>query len=156
MRKLTLLSILSCLTLLAVPSTSHAVGISASLGGGALIGGPGGTALKAAVEVSPFYDIAVLRLEIPVELTLQPDAGSIAIRPGVKVFIPIVGIYGRAGFGIGGLGKGATNKHLVLGAGWQLSLLDTVGIFFEGSYEPYLDPSGPKAIMGRAGAMLNF
>lgn len=143
-----------CVALL-MPASSFALGASLSLGGGAILGSEKN--LKTAFELSPFYEFAILRLELPVEYQLKPVSPVISVRPGVKVFLPIVGLYARGGLGFGNLGKeGGVTKSLIVGGGWELALLDTIGVFFEATGEPGLAPAGTFTLMGRVGAMLNL
>ena len=157
--------IVVCLTLLA-PASSFAVGISLSAGGGYLH--PKAPelkdSLKAALELAPFHEILdLVRLEVPVEMQLKPTQ-IFAIRPGVKVFFPIVGLYARAGYGLGNIkGTGGVTHSGILGVGWQLALLDTIGVFFEGTYEPMLKYDSavitggrPQTVMLRIGALLDL
>jgi hypothetical protein len=146
---------LAACMLLAVPASSYAVGASISIGGG-VASAASSNQFRSAVEVSPFYDLAFLRLEVPLEVQLKPTS-SFSIRPGAKLFIPAVGLYGRAGIGFQNLtGKADSTKSLILGLGYEFTVLDTAGIFFEGTYEPSLETNGPRLTMARAGALLNF
>ncbi|HCF58455.1 MAG TPA: hypothetical protein DFS52_10735 [Myxococcales bacterium] len=157
--------IAACLTLLA-PASSFAVGISLSAGGGYLH--PKAPelkdSLKGALELTPFHEILdIVRLEVPVEMQLKPVANIFAVRPGVKVFFPVVGLYARAGYGLGNInGAGDLTHTGIVGIGWQLALLDTVGIFFEGTGEPALTydktalDGRPMAFMLRVGALLDL
>ncbi|MGI5864548.1 MAG: hypothetical protein ACOX6T_21210 [Myxococcales bacterium] len=153
-----------CLTLLA-PASSFAVGISLSAGGGYLH--PKAPelkdSLKGALELTPFHEVIdILRLEVPVEMQLKPVANVFAVRPGIKLFFPVVGLYARAGYGLGNInGEGSLTQSGILGLGWQLALLDTVGIFFEGTYEPAFKydeaiDRRPMAFMLRVGALLDL
>jgi hypothetical protein len=142
-----------CTTLLA-PASSFAAGVSLSAGAGGIFA-ESDNRLKTALELSPFYEVSILRLEVPIEMSLKPDT-QWAVRPGLKLFIPVAGIYARGGVGFGNLGGDTKSKSLILGAGWQISLMDTVGVFFEGTGEPPLDSSGSFTAMLRIGAMVNL
>ncbi len=161
-----------CAALLAPASAlADLPGLTLSAGGGLNYPGPGGDTVgpKVAVELSPFYEFTVLRLELPIEYQIHPVTPDLAIRPGVKLFVPVVGFYGRIGVGAQNLissftGNGAGVDGVsvvgVLGIGWELDLLDTIGIFFELTGEPQLVvPAGAeRGVTGmlRIGAMLNL
>jgi hypothetical protein len=140
--------------LLLAPASSFAVGVSLSAGGGYVTKA---NEPKAALELAPFHEIGIVRLEVPVEMQVKPDQ-LWAVRPGVKVFIPITGLYARLGYGLGNIrGEGDLTHSAILGVGWQLALLDTLGIFVEGTGEPQLSPkTGAFTAMLRLGAMLNL
>ncbi|MFN7130741.1 MAG: hypothetical protein ACK4N5_01585, partial [Myxococcales bacterium] len=125
-----------CAALLAPASALADIpGFTLSVGGGYTYT-PSLKSPKASVELSPFYEFTVLRLELPIEYTLHPVTPDLALKPGVKLFIPVVGVYARLGVGAQNLissfrGAGAGLDGIgvigVAGVGWELDLLDTIG-----------------------------
>lgn len=148
--------VLSLCLMAALPASSLAVGLTLSAGAGSS-NVQNDAKFRSAFELSPFVEESILRLEVPLELQVAPER-AFAVRPGIKLFIPVVGIYGRAGYGFGNIGRSGGLVHsVVLGVGWQLSLINTVGFFLEGTGEPQIKPSGGgTTIMFRAGLMLNL
>jgi hypothetical protein len=150
-------SLLLFLMAAAVPSTAFA-SVGLTLNGGAGLLKAGEMELKVAAEVSAFYELAIVRIEpAVVEMALKP-ARSFAWRPGVKVFVPLAGVYVRGAYGLGNLGgDGGLTQSVILGIGWQRALLNTVGLFFEATGEPQIKPSGGGFVaLARAGVMLNL
>ncbi|MBI5549645.1 MAG: hypothetical protein HY901_37640, partial [Deltaproteobacteria bacterium] len=122
--------IASLLVLLALPSAAHAdFGASLSAGAGVQdVNHDQNHKWRTAFELAPFFQKWILRFEVPVEMTVSPSR-LFAVRPGVKAFLPILGLYARAGYGLGNLGgDGEAHHSLIAGIGKQFILLDTVGI----------------------------
>jgi hypothetical protein len=140
--------------LLLLPSDARALGLWFAPGFGVRTEG---AELKSAIEVAAFHDLRVLRLELPVELQIEPEP-ALALRPGVKAYVPVTGLYARLGVGLGDLGADRDDPSfsLVLGGGWELSLIDAFGVFLEVTGEPRLAPPGSVTFMGRAGAVVIF
>lgn len=116
------------------------------------------TKFRTAIELSPFIEKWILRVELPLEMTVAPEQ-SFALRPGVKLILPFFGIYVRAGYGWGNLGgEGAKTHTAIVGAGKQFTLLDTLGILIEATGEPQIAPAHgtPTNLMLRAGLLLNL
>lgn len=150
---------ISLVATVALPVTAvYGLGLSISAGVGKTNIGKSDSRFRSAFELSPFIENTVLRFELPLEAQVSPER-AFALRPGIKLFVPVVGLYGRLGYGIGNLGsKDQEVTHsLIFGGGWQLSLLDTVGIFFEGTGEPLLKSNaGGTTLMIRGGVMVNL
>lgn len=160
-----------CIALLAPASALADIpGLTLSAGGGLSYPGPEGKTIgtRAALELSPFYEFTILRLELPIEYQVHPTTPDLALRPGVKLFVPIVGLYGRVGVGaqnlmsafLDGAGMDDVGVVGIVGVGWELSLLNTVGVFAELTAEPQLRvPAGADrsiAAMLRIGALLDL
>jgi len=150
-------------TLLALPAPSRAdVGASLSLGGGVLNltetnGDSPALAFRATAELTPFFQAWIFRLEVGVEMELVPNR-VFALRPGVKVFLPLT-FYVLGAYGLGNLaGKGELTHSLILGLGKEFSIVDFFGILLEATGEVQLAPAAgtPINLMGRAGVYLRF
>ncbi len=152
-----ILRILLIATMTLPMTTVYGLGLSISAGIGKANIGKSDAHFRSALELSPFIESTLLRFELPFEAQISPER-VFAFRPGVKLFVPVIGLYGRLGYGIGNLGsEGEATHSLIFGGGWQLSLLNTAGIFFEGTGEPRLKPNaGGTTLMIRGGAMVNL
>lgn len=139
---------------LLVPASSWALGLSLSAGGGYQRQAEKG---KVALEASPFFEVSLLRFEVPIEYQLKPESPALAVGVGAKVFVPITGLYVRGTYSVGGfLTDGKKTQSLIVGPGWQLSLFDLAGGFLEVTGEPQLAPERAFTVMARVGAFFNL
>lgn len=135
---------------LLAPVPTQAVGFTLSAGAG-YVTSP--SALKLALEFSPFFEVSILRLELPLEWQLAPG-GAVSVRPGLKAFLnPAWGIYARAGYGFQDVTRGPTTQSLIAGAGWEVMLLESLGAFVETTLEPQVVPGSSLTVMFRAGVL---